>query len=122
MSSDSVEIRRRNGEIDEIIIRNGDIHIEQMSSSEWYMGVNASDGAFWQFWFGAKNGKTRVEFQHIETIPSTAEQHVKRFALHELEELRNFVRQVASCEFSDQQNIRRARELCVQKSNVQENG
>ena len=70
---DPVEIRIQNSEIDEIIIRRGDVHIEQMSSDSWFMGVNASDGSYWQFWFGARNRKSHVEFRHTETV-SAAEQ------------------------------------------------
>lgn len=68
-----VEIRRKNDAIDEIVIRKGDVHIEQMDVDSWYMGVEASDGSYWQFWFGAKNRKSHVEFRHTETTPAPNE-------------------------------------------------
>src|SRR6185312_12396879 len=61
-----VEIRKVDDAIDEIVIRRGDVHIEQMSADGWFMGVEASDGGYWQFWFGAKNRKSHVEFRHTE--------------------------------------------------------
>lgn len=63
---DPVEIRKVEDEIDEIVIRRGDVHIEQMSADSWFMGVDALDGSYWQFWFGAKNHKSHVEFRHVE--------------------------------------------------------
>jgi hypothetical protein len=68
---DPVEVRKVGDEIDEIVIRRGDVHIEQMDDSGWFMGVDASDGSYWQFWFGAKNRKSHVHFRHTETVPST---------------------------------------------------
>jgi hypothetical protein len=65
---DPVEVRKQNDEIDEIVIRRGDVHIEQMSSDGWFMGVNGADGSYWQFWFGSKNRKSHVEFRHTETV------------------------------------------------------
>ncbi|MDB5606692.1 MAG: hypothetical protein JWP25_3592 [Bradyrhizobium sp.] len=67
------EVRKKNGKIDEIIIRSGDVHIEQMSADGWFMGVNASDGSYWQFWFGAANRKSRVEFRHTEMVSAEEE-------------------------------------------------
>jgi hypothetical protein len=64
----SVEVRNQNDAIDEIVIRRGDVHIEQMSADGWFMGVDASDGSYWQFWFGSKNRKSAVEFRHTETV------------------------------------------------------
>jgi hypothetical protein len=67
---DPVEVRKVGNAIDEIVIRAGDVHIEQMSADGWYMGVEASDGSHHQFWFGAKNRKSAVEFRHTETTPA----------------------------------------------------
>lgn len=67
---DPVEIRKQNDAIDEICIRAGDVHIEQMSADGWFMGVEASDGSYWQFWFGSKNRKAAVEFRHTEHSPA----------------------------------------------------
>lgn len=71
---DPVEVRKIEGEIDEIVIRRGDVHIEQMSDDNWFMGINASDGSYWQFWFGAKNRKSHVAFTHCETVPAAENQ------------------------------------------------
>ncbi len=66
-----VEIRRNPDQsIDEIVIRGANVHIEQMSDDGWFMGVEAADGSYWQFWFGAKNRKSHVEFRHTETTPA----------------------------------------------------
>jgi hypothetical protein len=69
MTTDPVEIRQQDGSIDEVIIRGGSVHIERMSNSGWFMGVDAPDGSYWQFWFGAKDGRHRVEFRHTEMTP-----------------------------------------------------
>lgn len=70
----AVEIRPNDdGSIDEIVARGCDLHIEQMSADGWFMGIEANDGSYWQFWFGAKNRKAHVEFRHTETV--TAEQN-----------------------------------------------
>src|SRR5258708_28620460 len=69
MSKEPVEIRKKNDAIDEIVIRGGSVHIEQMSNDGWFMGVDAADGSYWQFWFGSKNRKSHVEFRHTETVP-----------------------------------------------------
>lgn len=71
-----VEVREKNGEIDEICIDRGNVHIEQMSADSWYMGIEAKDGSYWQFWFGAKNRKSAVTFTHTETTP--AEEEIRR--------------------------------------------
>lgn len=68
----SVEIRCPDGPgiIDEIVAKGCDIHIEQMSADGWYLGIDASDGSYWQFWFGSKNRRAAVEFRHTETTPA----------------------------------------------------
>ena len=69
-----VEIRRNPDEsIDEICIDCGNVHIEQMSNDGWFMGVEGKDGSYWQFWFGAKNRKSHVEFRHTEMVPAEEE-------------------------------------------------
>lgn len=66
--SNAVIIRRNDdGSIDEIVAQDCAIHVEQMDNNSWYMGLQASDGSYWQFWFGAKNRKSAVEFRHTET-------------------------------------------------------
>jgi hypothetical protein len=76
MTDAPVEIRNQDGSIDEIVIRSGNVHIERMSNSGWFMGVEASDGSYWQFWFGAKDGRHRVEFRHTEMMPSVPKPQV----------------------------------------------
>ncbi len=62
-----VEIRRNpGGSIDEIVAKGVGLHIEQMSDDGWFMGLDMPDGSYWQFWFGSKNRKSRVEFMLIE--------------------------------------------------------
>jgi hypothetical protein len=73
--AEPMEIRRNpDGSIDEIVMRLPlNVHIEQMDDSGWFMGVEMEDGTYWQFWFGAKNRKSHVEFRHVETSPSPQE-------------------------------------------------
>lgn len=68
--SDAVEIRKNDdGSIDEIVSdRIKSLHIEQMTDDGWFMGIQASDGSYWQFWFGAKNRRSHVEFRHTEMM------------------------------------------------------
>lgn len=72
MSEKSVEIRPDDkGAIDEIVARNSRVlHIERLSDDGWFLGIDASDGSYWQFWFGSKNRKAHVEFRHTETSPA----------------------------------------------------
>ena len=77
-----VEIRRNPDQsIDEICIDGGNVHIEQMDDSSWFTGVEAKDGSYWQFWFGAKNRKSHVEFSHTETITAEENREIVRKAL-----------------------------------------
>jgi hypothetical protein len=73
MTDAPVEIRNQDGSIDEVIVRAGNVHIERMSNHGWFMGVDASDGSYWQFWFGSKDGRHRVEFRHMEMRPAEKE-------------------------------------------------
>ncbi len=76
MSKAAVEVRPQVlpvNDIDEIIIRGGNVHIERMSNDGWFMGIEAADGSYWQFWFGAKNYKSHVEFRHTETSSAEVE-------------------------------------------------
>lgn len=65
-----VEIRRNpDGSIDEVVAHGVNLHIEQMDNAGWYLGLNMPDGSYWQFWIGAKNGRSHVELRHTETTP-----------------------------------------------------
>lgn len=76
--SDAVEIRRNPDQsIDEVIAHGCNLHIEQMSNDGWYMGIRASDGSYWQFWFGSKNRRSHVEFRHTEMSPAEDEKSLK---------------------------------------------
>lgn len=69
--SAAVEIRRNpDGSIDEIVAKNCTLHVEQMSNDGWFMGIDGPDGSYWQFWFGAKNRRSHVEFRHTEMMPA----------------------------------------------------
>ncbi len=71
--TDAVEIRPNpDGSIDEIVAHNCNLHIEQMSADGWYLGIRASDGSYWQFWFGSRNRRTADDFRHTETCPPDA--------------------------------------------------
>ena len=66
-----VEIREQPvGAIDEIVINGCNVHIERMTNDSWFMGVEAQNGDWWQFWFGSKNRKSHVEFHHTEFTPA----------------------------------------------------
>jgi hypothetical protein len=68
--SKQFEIRKQNDAIDEIVAKNCTLHIEQMSDDGWFIGINAADGSYHQFWLGAKNGKSHVEVRHTESVPA----------------------------------------------------
>ncbi len=75
----AVEIRPNDdGSIDEIVASGCNLHIEQMSADGWYMGIEAKDGSYWQFWFGSKNRRSAVEFRHTETSSAEVEKGRKR--------------------------------------------
>jgi hypothetical protein len=76
----AVEIRCPAGPgiIDEIVAHDCNVHVEQMSADGWYMGIEASDGSTWQFWFGSKNRRSAVEFRHTETSPAEVEKKRRR--------------------------------------------
>jgi hypothetical protein len=63
-----VEIRDDDmGRLDEIIAHGCTVHVERMNKNSWFLGITASDGSYWQFWFGAEG--RRVECQHREMTP-----------------------------------------------------
>lgn len=64
----AVEIRRNPDEtIDEVVASNcQSVQIEQMSDCDWYLEIVGSDGGLWQFWIGAKNGRSHVELRLTE--------------------------------------------------------
>jgi len=71
----AVEIRPDDsGAIDEIIAKGCMLHIERMTGDGWYLGIDASDGSYWQFWFGSKNRKSHVEFRHTEMTPAALDE------------------------------------------------
>jgi len=73
----AVEIRPDDsGAIDEIVAHNCTVHIERMTGDGWFMGIDAADGSYWQFWFGSKNRRSHVEFRCTEMI--TAEEEAER--------------------------------------------
>lgn len=71
----AVEIRKVGDAIDEICAERCTLHVEQMSADGWYMGIEASDGSYWQFWFGSKNRRSHVEFRHTEMSPAEVEKN-----------------------------------------------
>lgn len=64
----TLEIRHNDdGTIDEIVASGVSVHIEQMSDDGWFIGIDAPDGRYWQFWMGAKNRRSAVEVRHTES-------------------------------------------------------
>ncbi len=63
------EIRKPDGEnIDEIVCKEArNLHIEQMADADWYLGFDTPDGVQHQFWFGARNQKTKVSVKHTDS-------------------------------------------------------
>lgn len=53
--------------IDEIFAKGCNVHIEQMDDTGYYVGIDEPDGSYWQFWIGAKNGRSHVTFRATET-------------------------------------------------------
>lgn len=67
----AVEIRKnKDGTIDEIVAKDCFLHIEQMSTDGWYLGIDGHDGSYWQFWLGARNYRSAVDVRHTETVPA----------------------------------------------------
>jgi len=52
-----MEIRNKQGELDEIIAHNANIHLEQMDHNHWWMGIEV-DGKRWMVNF---HSKTAIE-------------------------------------------------------------
>jgi hypothetical protein len=76
--SEAVVIRNDDGGgIDEVLVR-GSVHIERMSGDGWFMGVEAEDGSYWQFWFGSKNRRSHVEFRHTEHMTPEENKRLKQ--------------------------------------------
>lgn len=67
MGDAAVIVRRNETGIDEIVADGASIHIERMSGHGWFIGIDAKDGSYWQFWLGAKNMRSAVEVRHTET-------------------------------------------------------
>jgi len=42
------------------------VHVERMSGNSWFLSITDRDGFYWQFWFGSKNRRSRVDFTHRE--------------------------------------------------------
>src|SRR5687768_15604762 len=78
LTAEAVEVRRQGDGIDEIVARNCSLHIERMSDHGWFVGVEGSDGSYWQFWLGAKNGRSHVEARHTETTPYDPTENARR--------------------------------------------
>ena len=69
--TNGVEIRKDDdGGIDEVIIDGGSVHMERMDTNSWFIGVDMPNGDYWQFWLGAKNRRTAVDFRHTEHSPN----------------------------------------------------
>jgi len=67
----AVVVRKNDdGTIDEVVAGGCDIHLEQMSGDSFYIGIKAFDGSYWQFWLGARNGRSLVDVTHTETSPA----------------------------------------------------
>lgn len=63
-----LEIRRNDdGTIDEVVADGVSVHLEQMSTDGWFLGIDAPDGRYWQFWLGAKNSRSAVVVRHTES-------------------------------------------------------
>jgi hypothetical protein len=74
MADPAVIIRRNADEsVDEIVAQNCSVHLEQMDGNSFYLGIEAEDGSYWQFWLGARNRKSLVDVKHTETTPKRDE-------------------------------------------------
>jgi hypothetical protein len=64
----AVEVRNDDtGALDEIVASHPRfIHIERMDGHHWFLGITDRDGADWRFGFGAKKGRSLVEFTRQE--------------------------------------------------------
>lgn len=63
-----VEIRPdANGRIDEIVSEGCDVHIERLTDTSWYLGIEDRAGHSWLFYFGREGNK--VEFAEHDGSP-----------------------------------------------------
>lgn len=69
MGEPAVTVRTDELGVDEICASNCTLHVERMTNDGFALGIDASDGSYWQFWLGAKNGRSHVEVRHTETSP-----------------------------------------------------
>lgn len=78
----AVEIRCPEGPgiIDEIVAKNCNLHIEQMSGDNWFLGIDGPDGSYWQFWIGARNRKSAVDVRHYETVTPEENRELRRLS------------------------------------------
>ncbi len=57
----------RGGDIDEIVLTDvACVHIEQMSDSCWWIGIDLNDGGYWAGNFHAKVSRGRMTFTEQE--------------------------------------------------------
>lgn len=59
----AVEVRRQEGEIDEIVAHGCNLHIEQMDDHGFFIVIEEPNGASWGFWIGRKNWRGHVEIR-----------------------------------------------------------
>jgi hypothetical protein len=57
--------------IDEIVAQYCSFQIEQLDDTNWYLGVEDCNGDYYQFWFGTKSGRGKVEVTHQGVTPAT---------------------------------------------------
>lgn len=67
--SESVELRWQESDLDEIVAHGCSVHVERMTDSSYYLGIEAEDGTCWQFFISAKNGRSHVKIVHSDTSP-----------------------------------------------------
>jgi len=71
MAMSAVIVRKNDdGTVDEVVAKGCSVHLEQMDGSGFYIGIMASDDTYWQFWVGARNGRSLVDLKHTETSPA----------------------------------------------------
>lgn len=70
MASNVIVRKNDDGTVDEVVAEGCSLHIEQMDGHSFFVGITASDGSYWQFWIGARNGRSLVDVTHTETSPA----------------------------------------------------
>lgn len=62
-------IREDEDGLDEVV-GEGSFHLERMSDTEWWLGLETAEGQSVHVWISSKNGRAHVEAMVLENVKS----------------------------------------------------